>query len=111
MPPHIKGVMNLRGTVVPVTDLRIRFGMPAKEYDRFTVVIVVTSGRRVVGMVVDGVSDVLDIATSDVVPTPDLGHGIDTSCLTGMAKSGDRLISLLAIDRTVGIPESELVAA
>ncbi len=102
-PPHIKGVMNLRGTVVPVMDLRVRFGLAEGVLDRFTVVIVVTAGTRIVGLVVDAVSDVLDIEASDVVPAPEMGQSVDTSYLTGMAKSEDRLISLLAIDRVVGI--------
>lgn len=111
MPPHIKGVMNLRGTVVPVLDLRARFGMAATEYDRFTVVIVVTAGDRVVGLVVDAVSDVLDIESEAIVPPPEMGAGVDTSFLTGMAKSADRLIALLALDRVVGVEHEELAAA
>jgi purine-binding chemotaxis protein CheW len=101
MPPHIKGVMNLRGTVVPVVDLRARFGMSESEYTRFTVIIVVNLGTRVVGLIVDSVTDVLDIPSSDVVPAPDMGVGVDTSLLAGMAKSEDRLISLLTIERVV----------
>jgi purine-binding chemotaxis protein CheW len=111
MPPWIKGVMNLRGTVIPVVDLRAKFGMPETEYTRFTVVIVVKVGERVVGLVVDGVSDVLNVPTSDLVPAPDMGAGVDTSFLTGMAKSTDRLIALLAIERVVGMTEIEMVAA
>jgi purine-binding chemotaxis protein CheW len=109
-PPHIKGVMNLRGTVVPVMDLRARFGMPAVELNRFTVVIVVSAGPGVVGVVVDAVSDVLNVAAGDIVPPPDLGGDVDTSQLTGMAKSSDHLISLLAIDRVVGFEALALAA-
>jgi purine-binding chemotaxis protein CheW len=101
-PPEVKGVMNLRGTVVPIIDLRTRFGLAAAEYTRFTVIIVVTVGPRVVGLVVDAVSDVLDAAPADLVPTPDLGAGADTSFMTGMARAGDRLVTLLNIDRLVG---------
>ncbi|MBN9517537.1 purine-binding chemotaxis protein CheW [bacterium] len=101
-PPEVKGVMNLRGTVVPILDLRTRFGLPGAEYDRFTVVIVVTVGPKVVGLVVDAVSDVLNVAPAELVPTPDLGAGVDTSFLTGMARAGDRLVTLLNIDRLVG---------
>ncbi len=111
-PRYIKGVMNLRGTVVPVVDLRLKLGMPDAEYNRFTVVIMVTVGERVVGLVVDAVSDVFDIAAADIVPAPDMGAGVDTSFLTGMAKSEDRLISLLAIERIVGLGDViELAAA
>ena len=101
-PLEVRGVMNLRGAVVPVVDLRARLGLPAAEYTAFTVVIVVTAGKAVVGLVVDGVSDVLDVGAKDAVPTPDLGAGVDTSFLTGMAHAGDRLVTLLNIDRLVG---------
>jgi len=102
-PPEVRGVMNLRGAVVPILDLRTRFHLPNAEYDRFTVIIVVTVGPKVVGLVVDAVSDVLNVAAKEVVPTPDLGAGVDTSYLTGIARSGDRLVSLLNIDRLVGV--------
>lgn len=102
-PAHIRGVMNLRGTVVPVLDLRLRFGMPEHEYDQFTVIIVVTVGTRVVGLVVDAVSDVLDIQDTGVDAPPELGAGVDTSFLRGVVRSGDRLVMLLAIDQVVGL--------
>ena len=111
MPPHIKGVMNLRGTVVPVLDLRIKFGMPEAEYDGFTVVIVVKVAERTVGLIVDAVSDVLNVDPSETVPAPEMGAGVDTSYLTGLAKSPDRLIALLALDRVVDAPQLEQVAA
>ncbi len=101
-PPHIKGVMNLRGTVVPVVDLRIKFAFEKAEYNQFTVIIVVNVGTKVVGLVVDAVSDVLNIPDADVDPTPELG-GTDVSFLTGMAKSGDRLVALLDIERVAGV--------
>lgn len=104
-PPEVKGVMNLRGTVVPIIDLRTRFGLIETEYNRFTVIIVVTVGAKVVGLVVDAVSDVLNVGVSELVPTPDLGAGVDTSFMTGMARSGDRLVTLLNIDRLVGRDE------
>jgi purine-binding chemotaxis protein CheW len=100
-PPEVKGVMNLRGAVVPILDLRTRFGLPAAEYTRFTVIIVVTVGAKVVGLVVDGVSDVLNVGAEEAVPTPDLGSGVDTSFMTGMAHAGDRLVTLLNVDRLV----------
>jgi purine-binding chemotaxis protein CheW len=102
-PPEVKGVMNLRGAVVPILDLRTRFGLRAAEYTRFTVIIVVTVGPKVVGLVVDAVSDVLNVGARELVPTPDLGAGVDTSFMTGMAHAGDRLITLLNVDRLVGL--------
>ncbi len=110
-PPHVKGVMNLRGTVVPVVDLRVKFGMERAEYDRFTVVIVVTVGARVVGLVVDAVSDVLSVPLSEIVPPPEMGSDVDTTFLTGMVKSPERLTALLAIDHIVGFETLDLAAA
>jgi len=101
-PSEVKGVMNLRGAVVPIIDLRTRFGLPNTDYDRFTVIIVVTVGTKVVGLVVDAVSDVLNVAAGEMVSTPDLGPGVDTSYLTGIARNGERLVSLLNIDRLIG---------
>ncbi len=101
-PAYIKGVMNLRGTVVPVVDLRTKFAMSEAEYNQFTVVIVVTVGTRVFGLVVDAVSDVLNIPHEAIESTPELGTGVDTSFMTGMAKAGDKLIALLNIDRVIG---------
>ena len=100
-PREVKGVMNLRGSVVPIIDLRIRFGLCEAEYTRFTVIIVVTVGAKIVGLVVDAVSDVLNVGAKEMVPTPDLGAGVDTSFMTGIARTGERLVSLLNIDRLV----------
>lgn len=108
-PRHVKGVLNLRGTVVPVIDLRVKFSLPEAEYTKFSVIIVVTVAKRVVGLLVDAVSDVLSIGESDFGETPDLGGGVDTSFLAGMAKAGERLISLLNIDKLV--PSEEGVQA
>ena len=102
-PPHIRGVMNLRGTVVPVLDLRMRFGTPDHPYDQFTVIIVVTVGTRVVGLIVDAVSDVLEIPPGGVDAAPDLGVGVDTSYLRGVVRSDERLVMLLDIDHVVGL--------
>src|SRR5262249_43921894 len=79
-PPFVKGVMNLRGAVVPIVDLRSRFSMAAREYDQFTVIIVVNLGAKVVGLVVDTVSDVMTIPNANVAETPELAGGIDASC-------------------------------
>ena len=102
VPPYIKGVMNLRGTVVPVVDLRHRFSMQAAIYNQFTVIIIVTVGAKVMGLVVDAVSDVLNVGESELEQLPDLGGGIDTTFITGMAKSNDSLITLLDIDCLLG---------
>jgi purine-binding chemotaxis protein CheW len=101
-PDYLKGVMNLRGTVVPVVDLRRRFRMEPVECTTFTVVIVVTVGARVMGLMVDAVSEVLDVAPGDVEPTPDFGGQVDGRLVSGLAKTGDRLVVLLDIERVVG---------
>lgn len=104
-PTHIRGAMNLRGTVVPIVDLRSKFDMPTAEYNQYTVIIVVTIGSRVMGLVVDAVSDVLNVGEKDIESTPSFGPDVDTSFMTGLAKNGDRLITLLNIDELVGVEE------
>ena len=102
-PVFVRGVMNLRGTVVPIIDLRARFSMNEKDYDQFTVIIVVNVGSRVVGLVVDTVSDVLNIPTEQIAEPPELAGNGDGSCITGMGKLGERIIMLLDIGRLVGV--------
>jgi purine-binding chemotaxis protein CheW len=101
MPACIKGVMNLRGTVVPIVDLRIKFAMEATGYDQFTVIIVVNVGTRIMGLIVDAVSDVLNVDPIEIESAPDLGS-IDTSFISGLAKSTDRLVTLLNIEQLLG---------
>ncbi len=110
-PPHVKGVMNLRGAVVPIVDLRRKFGMAPTEYTRFTVIVLVTVGPKLVGLVVDAVSDVIELAAGDIEPPPELDASVDLSCLTGLGKSGDHLITLLDIDRVVAFGVAEATAA
>ncbi|HBH04925.1 MAG TPA: chemotaxis protein CheW [Candidatus Rokubacteria bacterium] len=97
-PPHVKGVMNLRGTIIPVVDLRMRLGMAEAQSTRCTVIVVVKVGSKTVGLVMDSVSDVLDIPKADIQATPDFGAAVDTGFISGMAKAGDRVIVLLDID-------------
>lgn len=98
-PAHIKGVLNLRGTIVPIVELRTKFGMPTIEYTMFTVIVVVVVHDKVMGLVVDAVSDVLNIGKQDIQPPPEFGNKVDVSFISGIGKSGDRLVSLLDIDR------------
>jgi purine-binding chemotaxis protein CheW len=109
-PRHIKGVMNLRGTIVPVVDLRAKLTMPESEVNQFTVIIVVTVGAKVMGMIVDAVSDVLDIPRADVQPTPDFGAAVDARFINGMAKAGDKLVVLLDIDRILAGDDAAVAA-
>ena len=98
-PPHIKGVLNLRGTIVPIVELRTKFGMPTIDYTAFTVIIVVMVRDKVMGLVVDAVSDVLNIDKKDIQSPPQFGVKVDVSFLNGIGKSGDKLVALIDIDR------------
>jgi len=97
--PHfIKGVVNLRGVIVPVVDLRIKLGCEKVEYNGFTVVIVLNVRGRVVGAVVDSVSDVLELASELIKPAPEMNTSMDTSFITGIASVGERMLILMDIE-------------
>ena len=98
-PPFLKGVLNLRGTIVPIVDLRKKFGMDEETYTKFTVIVVVQVRGQIMGFIVDAVSDVLSVSGSDIQPTPDLHGQVDTAFLTGLAKAGEKLVLLLDIDK------------
>jgi len=97
-PPHIKGVLNLRGTIVPIVELRTKFGMPTIEYTMFTVIVVVVIQEKIMGLVVDAVSDVLNIDRKDIQPPPQFGVKVDVGFLRGIGKSGEKLVALLDMD-------------
>ena len=112
-PAHVLGVLNLRGSIVPIVDLRMRFSLDRAEYTAVTVIIVVSvmssAGRRDFGVVVDGVSDVVDVNTEEVKPAPDLGCRGTTDYIRGLVPVSDRMVVLLDIDRliatdVVGLP-------
>ena len=108
-PAYLKGVVNLRGIIVPVIDMRIKFGLADPKYDSFTVVIILRVGGRVIGVVVDGVSDVVQLAASDVKPAPALGAVVDSGFLAGLATPGGRMILLLEIEKFLSSGELNLV--
>jgi purine-binding chemotaxis protein CheW len=113
-PSHIKGVLNLRGTIVPIVELRTKFGMPTIDYTAFTVIIVVVVRDKVMGLVVDAVSDVLNIDKKDIQAPPQFGVKVDVSFLNGIGKAGDKLVALLDIDRMLSegdVPASEAAVA
>ena len=93
--------MNLRGMIIPVVDLRTKFAMPDVSYNQFTVIIVVMVGVKVMGLVVDSVSDVLNIPQADIQPAPDFGGQVDVRFISGIAKAGEKLVVLLDIDRVL----------
>jgi purine-binding chemotaxis protein CheW len=108
--PWVQGVLNLRGAVVPIVDLRVRFGLPKLDYTQTTVVVVLAvtapgGARRVLGVVVDGVSDVLNVAPELVKPSPDFGAVIRSEFIHGMAAVGERMVILLDSDKLLTAEE------
>jgi purine-binding chemotaxis protein CheW len=108
-PDFIKGVMNLRGNIVPIIDLRVKFGLPEQRYDTQTVVIVLNIAKRTVGVVVDGVSDVIQVAAADIKPAPELGSAVDTRYLQGLATVGGQMMILIDIERLMTSRDMALV--
>lgn len=109
-PEYIKGVINLRGIIVPVVDMRLKFRLPSAEYNALTVMIVLNVGGRVVGMVVDSVSDVVRLAAEQVRAVPEIGATIDRQFLTGIGTLDQRMLILLDIERLMGHETMGLVA-
>ena len=110
LPAHIKGVLNLRGRIIPVMDLRLKFGLEAKEYTQRTCIIVVhavAAGAEPspVGIVVDGVAEVINVIDNDIEDTPRFGEGTDTSYLRGIAKVKGEVKLLLDIDKALDVSE------
>ena len=100
-PPYMKGVMNLRGAVVPIIDMRERLGVERAADAARPVIVVVTHGRRVAGLIVDAVSDVLTVTPAERAAIPELG-GVDTRMLDGLARAGERLVLLVNIENVLG---------
>jgi purine-binding chemotaxis protein CheW len=107
-PKYVRGVLNLRGTIIPVFDLRLRFGLPARLYE-LSVIVVAIVANRTVGLVVDAVSDVVDIKASDIQETPELSGRAPTAYLRGLAKMGQRLVILLNLEHLVSIDDAVTV--
>jgi purine-binding chemotaxis protein CheW len=105
-PPYVKGVINLRGKVIPVVDLRLKFNLPEQEHTRRTCIIVVQlrgeAGPMLMGIVVDGVAEVLNLSAADIEDTPDFGTGASSAYLLGMAKVKGKVKILLDIDQVMG---------
>lgn len=108
-PDFIKGVINLRGNIVPIIDLRMRFNLSSVEYNEFTVVIVLNLGKRIIGIVVDSVSDVLALTSAQISPVPDLVASIDTKYLLGLATVEQQMLILLNIEQMMTSQEMALV--
>lgn len=113
-PADVRGVINLRGRVIPVIDLRLKFGMPEMDYGQRTCIIVVEprgASQGPMGIIVDEVSEVLSLAETDVQDTPDFGSGVRTPFLLGMAKVRDRVKILLDIDQVLATADLSALRA
>ena len=110
-PAFVRGVVNLRGVIVPVLDLRLKFDMPEARCDHLTVVIVINLGERVVGLVVDAVSDVITPTPEQLRPVPEFNATVDTEHLLAIGAIGDRMLILLDIEALMASPEMGLIAA
>jgi len=109
-PAFIKGVINLRGVIVPILDLRVKFGLPDTKYDEFTVVIILNVAQRVVGVVVDSVSDVLSLGADEVRATPEFASTtFDTRYITGLANVEDGMLIMLDIEKLLTGSDMALV--
>jgi len=110
-PDYVLGVLNLRGAIVPVIDMRLRFGLQREEYSATTVTVIVAVAGRNFGVVVDGVSDVLDVDGTAIRPVPDLGATVDTEYLRGLTSIGERMVLLLDTDKLLQPQDLHLLEA
>jgi len=110
-PAFVLGVVNLRGTIVPIIDMRIKFGLDNVQYDNFTVVIVLNIGRQVIGMVVDAVSDVITLAPDQLRAVPEFSGAIDNQHVLAIGSVADRMLILLDIEKVMSSGEMGLIAA
>ena len=109
-PEFIKGVVNLRGTIVPIVDMRLKFNCSEVEYNNFTVVIILNLRNRVVGIVVDSVSDVMELAPDAIRAAPDIESAIDSGCILGLGSVNERMLILLDIEKLMSNVDMGLVA-
>ena len=98
LPGYIKGVINLRGSIVPIVDLRIKLGLTTANYSATTVVVILSLAERLIGIVVDAVSDVMEITQEQIKPPPELGSRIDIRYLLGMVTFDERMVALVDIE-------------
>jgi purine-binding chemotaxis protein CheW len=107
---HILGVINLRGVIVPIVDMRIKFNLAKVDYDAFTVVIVLNIGKQVVGMVVDGVSDVITLAPEQLRPAPDFSGEVGSNHVMAIGSLENRMLILLDIEKLMSDADMGLIA-
>ena len=99
LPEYIKGIINLRGNIIHIIDIREKFGMSVREYDKFNVIIIVEAVEKTLGIIVDQVKDVLSIDKNAIQPPIDFEGSIDNAYVEGMAKVGERLVVMVNIDK------------
>ena len=109
-PAFIKGVVNLRGTIVPIVDMRLKFNCAQADYNSFTVVIILNLRDRVVGIVVDSVSDVMELSAENIRSAPDVESAIDNGCILGLGSVGERMLILLDIEKLMSNEDMGLAA-
>lgn len=109
-PTFIKGVVNLRGTIVPIVDMRLKFNCAQADYNSFTVVIILNLRDRVVGIVVDSVSDVMELSAENIRSAPDVESAIDNGCILGLGSVGERMLILLDIEKLMSNADMGLAA-
>ncbi|MBE0505585.1 MAG: chemotaxis protein CheW [Marinospirillum sp.] len=110
-PSYIKGVINMRGVIVPVVDMRLKFNVGEAVYDQFTVMIILNLGERVVGMVVDSVSDVVALSPDEIRTAPEFGAAMDTQYIQGLASIEDRMAIVVDIEKLMTSNEMGLIDA
>jgi len=108
-PAHVRGVVNLRGVIVPIFDLRARFGMGMTEPTRMHVVIIVSVEDRTIGMLVDTVSDIISVAPAAIRPVPEMGLSIESNLLEGLATLDDRMVTLVSLDGLFGTHRDPII--
>jgi purine-binding chemotaxis protein CheW len=108
-PEFIKGVINLRGIIVPIVDMRIKFKLDKVTYDETTVVIILNVANRVLGMVVDGVSDVISLKPDEIKPAPKFGASLDAEYLQGLGTVDERMIIMVDIEKLMSSRDMELI--
>jgi purine-binding chemotaxis protein CheW len=108
-PDFIRGVIDLRGVIVPIVDIRLKFALGEPTYDAFTVVIILNVAHRVIGIVVDAVSDVVTFAADQIRPVPEFNEQIDTKFIMGLARLDDQMVILLDIEQLLSSPEMQLI--
>ena len=108
-PGFLKGVVNLRGTIVPIVDMRLKFNCAKAEYNAFTVVIILNLRNRIVGIVVDSVSDVMELPPESLKPAPEIESVIDSGAVIGLGSLSDRMLILIDIERLMSAPDMGLV--